>query len=1006
MALFLKGMKIVHRAQSGWGIGHVLATSDDPPRISAEFPGRPGGAVILSSRDPALTRYQFAADSTALLADGTAAHVLRPLAGPRDDLFRYTVEVAGKKPSIRSEADLRAPAPREGPAEQLASGRWGHPEDFQLRAETVKLDLERRADALGALFASRVYVKPHQVSVAHQVLSAPQPRFVLADEVGLGKTIEAGLVLSALLHAGLVKRCLVVAPSHLTVQWLAELFHKFNLLFTLMDPDRARDDREAAESFDDGASPWARHSLVITSLEFLSRSKDEQAAATEAGWDLVVIDEAHHLRGARAYEVAQGLARKTWGLLLLTATPLQLDPAEYHALLKLVDPAPAASLEELQARLSRQGDLSTEVRSLLAGDAAAAGRIAKLFPDDAALAKLRGAELLAHLAESYGLSSRLLRNRRAVVGGFTPRVLTKIDVQLTPEELQLEEDVRAAMSDAKLPSGAVLASLFRRLGSSPPALAAGLASSGNAKLAKLAARSLSHDSKLAAFTQLLKELGNEKVLVFAETRETIEYLRATLAKKQIEALAYVGDLSPAERDKLVARFRDPEGPRVLLCTELGGEGRNFQHCHILVNYDLSWSPSAIEQRIGRIDRIGQSREVRVYVLRPEGTLAAHVLDVLDAGVGVFTEPVGGLDPVLESVEADLLALAAKGSAANWEAMTRDLAARVSEARAEVARAYDPLLDLRSCDMSAVRALAERGGERLGAQITAKMDAAAALQSVASLLETRLERVTVEAARRVGLEADVDVDVLPGQVSFKVGPELKVDALAGFDLEQDRVVLGSFRREMAVRHEEHDSFATGHPLVEALFGWVRDGELGRATVARGRVRGAQGAALDARFVVALPEPPDLAQGARVPSRRAARHLDEMLIRIVVRLDGRGGARVEAALGSQIDSALLDAVPAPDGGPPPAFVQAVELALRVAQEEAHKALVRLITSAQQKLANEKEAALARLGRWLSQSRVKPSDAAKARAAESKVYDEAAEALLGARLELDQAALVQLA
>jgi ATP-dependent helicase HepA len=1030
MALFLKGMKIVHRAQSGWGVGHVLGTSDDPPRLSAEFPGRPGGAVMLSSRDAALTRYRFAPDSPALLADGTVARVLRPLAGPNDDLFRYTVEVPGKKPSIRSEADLRAPAPREGPAEQLASGRWGHPEDFQLRAEAVRLDLERRADALGALFASRVYVKPHQVSVAHQVLSAPQPRFVLADEVGLGKTIEAGLVLSALLHAGLVKRCLVVAPSHLTVQWLAELFHKFNLLFTLMDPDRAREDREAAESSDGaadegGGSPWARHPLVITSLEFLSRSKEETAAAAEAGWDLVVIDEAHHLRGARAYEVAQALAKRTWGLLLLTATPLQLDPAEYHALLKLVDPAPAATLEELKARLGRQGDLSTEVRALLGGDEAAAARIARLFPEDEELSKLRGPKLLAHLADSYGLSSRLLRNRRAVVGGFTPRVLTKVDVQLTKEEQDLEDEVRSAMAggagsagdgrspqggalEAKLPSGAVLAALFRRLGSSPAALAAGLASSGNAKLAKLAARaqSLPADSKLAAFVQLLEKLGDEKVLVFAEARETIEYLRTSLAKRRIEALAYVGDLSPAERDKLVARFRDPEGPRVLLCTELGGEGRNFQHCHVLVNYDLSWSPSAIEQRIGRIDRIGQSREVHIYVLRPEGTLAAHVLDVLDAGVGVFTEPVGGLDPVLESVEADLLALAAKGSSANWNELTRELAKRVSAARAEVARAYDPLLDLRSCDLGAVRALAERGAARVGAQVTPKMDAGAALQAVAATLEARLEAVTVEAARRVGLESDVEVDVLPGEVSFKVGPELKVDALAGFDLEQDRVVLGSFKREVAVRHEEHDSFATGHPLVEALFGWLRDGELGRATVARGKVRGTTGAALDTRFVVALPEPADLAQGARVPSRRASRHLDELFIRVVVRLDGRGGARVEPALGPQIDAAELDPVPAPDGGPPAAFVQAVEAGLRVAQEEARKTLVKLVTSAEQKLSGEKEAALARLGRWLAQSRVKPADAAKARAAESKLYDEAAEALLGARLELDQAALVQLA
>src|SRR2546428_5437500 len=361
-------MKVLHRAQPGWGVGHVVAVSEDAPRLSAQFPGR--GEVILSSRDPQLVRFRFAPGSPVLLVDGTPALVLRPLPGGAGDFHRYTVEAAGKKPQVRSEADLRAVPPRAGPAEQLASGRWGAPEDFELRAEAVRLDLERRADALGALFASRVYVKPHQVSVAHHVLSAAQPRFVLADEVGLGKTIEAGLVLSAMLHAGLVRRCLVVAPSHLTVQWLAELFHKFNLLFTLMDPDRAKDDREAAEAEapDDDASPWGRHPLVITSLEWLSRSREETKAAAGAGWDLVIVDEAHHLRGAKAYEVAQALARKTWGLLLLTATPLQLDPAEYHALLRLADPAPAAPRQEMRARPPRQTEPSAEVRSPLAGD--------------------------------------------------------------------------------------------------------------------------------------------------------------------------------------------------------------------------------------------------------------------------------------------------------------------------------------------------------------------------------------------------------------------------------------------------------------------------------------------------------------------------------------------------------------------------------------------------------------------------------------------------------------
>jgi ATP-dependent helicase HepA len=1021
VAHFRPGMKVVHRAQPGWGVGHVTAVADDAPRLSAQFAGR-AGAVMLSSRDPQLVRFRFASGSAALLADGTPARVLRALPGPADEVYRYTVEVPGKKPSIRSEADLRATPPRAGPAEQLASGRWGAPEDFGLRSEAVRLDLERRADALGALFASRVYVKPHQVSVAHQVLSAAQPRFVLADEVGLGKTIEAGLVLSALLHAGLVRRCLVVAPSHLTVQWLAELFHKFNLLFTLMDPDRARDAREGGADPDAPGSPWAAHNLVVTSLEWLSRAPREAEEAAEAGWDLIIFDEAHHLRGARAYEVASALSRRSWGLLLLTATPLQLDPAEYHALLRLVDPAPPATEQDLRARLAKQGDLSAEVRALLAGDSSAAERIAKLFPEDAELRSLRGDELLMHLAENYGLSSRLLRNRRAVVGGFTPRILTRIPVAPSEAERELERDVRSALAEAhargRLPGGAVLGSLLRHLGSSPPALSAALASSEDKALRALAPRASAlaeeNDSKLRAFRELLEgELAEEKVLVFAEARETIEYLRLQLArprgnKKGIEALAYVGDLSPAERDKLVARFRDPDGPRVLLCTELGGEGRNFQHCHALVNYDLAWSPAAIEQRIGRIDRIGQSREVRIYAFRPQGTLAARVLDLLDDAVGVFREPVGGLDYVLESVEAELTLLGARAADDEklWERTLRALAERVSNARAEVARAYDPLLDRRSCDLDAVGALAQRGARRLGVAVGRGSDPGGALAAVADHLERRLEAVTIEAARRVGLAVDVEVDVLPGEVSFQVGPELKVDALAGFDLSRDRIVLGSFRRAVAVAHEEHDAFATGHPLVEALFGWVRDGELGRATVYRARVRGESGAALDARYLVALPEPADLAQGAKVPSRRAARHLEDGMVRVVARLDGRGGAQASDELAAQLDSARsIEAVPAPDGGPPGAFVAAVEQGLRAAEAEAQRRLSRLVAQAKERAAADGASSIERLSRWLDQSGAKATQRERILQNEAKVHDATIAALDGARLELDQAALVQL-
>ena len=191
------------------------------------------------------------------------------------------------------------------------------------------LDDERRNDALGALLASRVMVKPHQVGVVQRVLSARRPRFVLADEVGLGKTIEAGMIFSALRLSGLARRVLVVAPSHLTVQWLVELFHKFNQLFTLMDGIATRESlRGAAGRLPVGALPAGGHEPGAA----LPRPEEhrEEVAAAGAFWDLVIIDEAHHLKGEKAFAAARRWPTNSWGLLLLTATPMQLDPAEYR----------------------------------------------------------------------------------------------------------------------------------------------------------------------------------------------------------------------------------------------------------------------------------------------------------------------------------------------------------------------------------------------------------------------------------------------------------------------------------------------------------------------------------------------------------------------------------------------------------------------------------------------------------------------------------------------------
>ena len=289
--------------------------------------------------------------------------------------------------------------------------------------------------------------------------------------------------------------------------------------------------------------------------------------------------------------------------------------------------------------------------------------------------------------------------------------------------------------------GAALAGLLRRLDSSPAAFAQ--AARAVPAVSGLASRLPPRDAKFVALLALLRDVWarepGAKVLLFTEARETLEALRELLRAEGVEALGYHGDLALVERDRQVARFRDPDGPLLLVCTEVGGEGRNFQFAHHLVHYDLPWSPATVEQRIGRLDRIGQTHPVDIHVFDVEGTLAADVLALLADSVGVFGETVGGLDAVLEGVESRLLELALEPPAAR--ARYRDeLALAVAEARAAARRAYDPLLDVRSFDKEAMEALVTRA-RRLRMSLSERLYVSARWDKSALGSRSRASRVS-------------------------------------------------------------------------------------------------------------------------------------------------------------------------------------------------------------------------------------------------------------------------
>jgi len=907
-----KGQKLVHRAQPAWGVGVVLEVADEGRRIAVRFAGRDGTTVV-SGRDRALV-------------------------------------------AVPDDTPLDRPA--GGIVDRLASGDAGPAAAFALRTRVQRLEALRRADSLGALLSSRVHVLPHQVGAAGRILADRSPRFVLADEVGLGKTIEAGLVFAGMRQLGLADRVLVAVPEHLAFQWLAELFHKFNALFTLLSAERIAE-------LGGPAAALAASRLAIVSHERLREDAELAAAAAAQPLDLVVVDEAHHLDDDALFERVVPIARASFGLLLLTATPVRLDPREYFRLLSLVEPVPTETLEGFLARLDAHEAFAGVARDVLSGgkveDALASLRA--LAPDDPLFAPAPGgkarrvarARLLDHLASRYSLSSRLIRNRRVKVGAFTRRVLRRDDV----------------------PEGA----------------------------------------KVDAVSALCGRLARakEKVLVFGGDLGALRALQARIAERErLEALLYDEATTLEARDRLVARFRDPEGPMLLLSGESGGEGRNFQFASHLVCLDLPDSPLTLEQRIGRLGRLGQSRPVEIHVLAEPGE-EAFLADLYEKEIGIFDEPVGGLDAVLASIPDELESLRRKRTDQTRESFRKAIAARVAEGRRAQHEGYDPLLDVRSASIPELTALVKGAFERLGEDPPEDLDEGddaeapdgtsarsrhieAALSTLSRWLEEELEELAVEAGRRVGMDVDTDENVHPFEVAFTFGSGMQIEALPGMDMPaEERTHLGSFWRETAVAHEELEWFATGDRLVEALLELARDGDAGRTAVLKSRVAPRAGG-LYLRWRLRWPAPADLAPGARVPSRQASRYLDESPVGVLVdlgpghRLVEGGAARLEEAAGGAGDARAapppLETVQgaAAEGGK----AAAAELASRVAR--ARKRL-----EAHARAEEERLLAAARGG-------AAPRPAVERALVALLLHREIVEkALVGVKLDLDAAALV---
>ncbi len=507
---------------------------------------------------------------------------------------------------------------------QLLDGHDDRTSWLPIRQLALKLKARPGFESLLAPDVAReVTLFDYQLATVKRVLQEMRGRALLADEVGLGKTIEACMVLMEYILRGLVKSALILCPPSLVGQWREELERKFNWPFVTYEEEVFR---KAEDPF--SACPW-----LIASIDTLKRTEWSERVK-ESAYDLIIVDEAHHLKNDKtlAYRLVSTLPKKF--ILLLTATPVENRLDELFNLITLLSPGHLNTKSGFRRRFIESKDPLTpkhpeELRRLLRGV--------------------------------------MIRNRRSTTGVImTRRTAHTIEVLPSEREQQFYEAVSAfvrvqyrmaadAGTDGLNFNRMGLKTIQKELGSASVAVIPtlermaqhpGLSSIQRDQLGQLVtiANDLADHHKLDRLLELLARVGDDKVLIFTGYRRTQDLILEKLKAEGISAEAFHGEMSRAAKDKAVIRFEN-EVP-ILVSTESGGEGRNLQFCHLMVNYDLPWNPLRIEQRIGRIHRIGQTKDVHIYNLVAQNTVESEVLNLLDAKLNMFQLVVGELDMIL------------------------------------------------------------------------------------------------------------------------------------------------------------------------------------------------------------------------------------------------------------------------------------------------------------------------------------------------------------------------
>ncbi len=840
MADFKPGQRWINDAQLSMGLGTVLST--DFRTVTIIFMAT-GETFVYAKESVPLTRVRFSPGDHIITQEGDAMEV--EAVAEEAGLYTYAARIPGGELESVPESRLNNHIELSRPTERLFNGQVDRESWFDLRYQTRLLSAAMAEDPLRGLIGGRVSLIPHQLYIANEVANRYAPRVLLADEVGLGKTIEAGMIIHHQLVTERARRVLIVVPESLVHQWLVEMLRRFNLHFRIFDSERMEAHAEVGE-FDDeetvaairAENPFLSTQLVLTSLEFLCSDPATYKKCCDAEWDLLVVDEAHHLEWSKddpgfEYQLVENLARRIPGILLLTATPEQLGRSGHFARLRLLDPDRFPNYDRFLAEEADYEPIARSVDAILGASGAVNGgaldevrrRLGAGYDADIDLLGRSGMaaedraeareRVLEALVDRHGTGRVLFRNTRAAVKGFPGREVHHYPLSL-PEAYAtaFEEIAGGELSEMQLLLCPEL--LYQVISDSPPWTEV--------------------DPRVANLADILQRHRREKILVIAASAETVldlaDWLRVS---RGINAAVFHEGMSLLERDRAAAYFADhAAGTQVLICSEIGSEGRNFQFAHHLVLFDLPLNPDLLEQRIGRLDRIGQAQTIHLHVMFMQDTAQEVMYHWYHEGLDAFTRtcPVG--HAVYGRVKEELTRVL-HDPARRYAGLVAESAAHYRELTDALQQGRDRLLEYNSCRPAEAEHLR---------QLALSHDRNSTLQGY---METVFDCFGVDCE----IHSEGCFAVNPGSHMTMPLPALPDD---GMTVTYDRATALSF--------EDVSYLTWDHPLVTGVMDVLLGGELGNTSVIAAPVEGVNRGTilLEALFVL------ESASDAKVQSSR--------------------------------------------------------------------------------------------------------------------------------------------